>query len=511
MIVRMLQRRGTTAEWQAVANTLVLQSGEHGVETTTGKFKVGNGQKTWSQLEYFNPDNVNEAKYAQLTGGNSLSGNQSLTGNQIISGSLSVGDVFSVGEDVEVDASLTVTGSISSSAIHVNSNRISGVADPISNTDAANKIYVDNAIAGLAWKEAVHLIAHGAGNNVSLTGDTETLIIDGHPALGQADSGIYRILLTAQTIGSENGIYLYSDDGETYTLSRTLDADNPLELNGSSVYVQEGVLYGTSSWVQSNYNIDSFDDQVWVQFSGTALIDDGAGLLKNGKTLSVIGTADRITVTPDNVDIASNYVGQTSITTVSDTTGITTGIWNATKIAVERGGTGATTAADARTNLGLTSIATASYGTTSGTVAEGNHNHDNRYYTESEVDTLLSSKVSSGSSPTLGTITATNYDVVVTTVVSDTITLDFTSGSGILTRSNPAGTLTISGQNYKAGSTQTLFITNGSTPRTLSFLPNWIWVGSKPTSIAASRTGVLTVTSLGTADTQAVASWVVQI
>lgn len=44
-------RRGTAAAWTAAAT--VLASGEVGVETDTGKFKVGNGTSAWAALTYF--------------------------------------------------------------------------------------------------------------------------------------------------------------------------------------------------------------------------------------------------------------------------------------------------------------------------------------------------------------------------------------------------------------------------------------------------------------------------
>lgn len=508
MTVRMLQRRGTASQWNSVGGTVVLQPGEVGVNTTDNSFKIGDGESVWTDLEYHYPDNLNELKYLQLAGGNSITGNQTITGNVDITGLLNISIDLDVDGDVAVGGDLVVTGSLTSGQVNVNNNRITGVADPTSNTDAANKIYVDNAIAGLAWKEAIHLIAHGTGNNVALTGNTNTLVIDGHPALVQADSGIYRILLAAQTTASENGIYVYNDNGTTYTLTRSSDADSPAELTGSSVYVQEGTAYGTSSWVQSNYNIDSFDDQVWVQFSGTALIDDGAGLLKTGKTLSVIGTADRITVTPDNVDIASNYVGQTSITTLGT---VTSGQWNAEKISIEKGGTGATTAADARTNLGLTSIATASYGTTSGTVAEGNHTHNDAYYTKTLTDELLSGYVHKASSSTIaGILTADNYDITVATAPSDTIALSFSSGSGMIQR-NATSNMTITGSEYKSGACKTVFIKNTTgTSLSLTLPSDWVFVGVKPTSLAAYKTGVLTVTALGASATSCVAGWIAE-
>jgi len=43
-------RRGTAAQWMAV--NPVLQTGEPGVETDTGKLKIGNGVSHWLQLGY---------------------------------------------------------------------------------------------------------------------------------------------------------------------------------------------------------------------------------------------------------------------------------------------------------------------------------------------------------------------------------------------------------------------------------------------------------------------------
>lgn len=51
MPVRILNRKGTAAQWTA-ANT-VLGAAEFGFETDTGQFKIGDGTSTWSQLPYF--------------------------------------------------------------------------------------------------------------------------------------------------------------------------------------------------------------------------------------------------------------------------------------------------------------------------------------------------------------------------------------------------------------------------------------------------------------------------
>jgi hypothetical protein len=56
-------RRDTAANWTQV--NPVLASGEPGVETDTGNFKIGNNSSTWTQLDYF---------YVGATGGNGTPG-----------------------------------------------------------------------------------------------------------------------------------------------------------------------------------------------------------------------------------------------------------------------------------------------------------------------------------------------------------------------------------------------------------------------------------------------------
>jgi len=66
----------------------------------------------------------------------------------------------------------------------------------------------------------------------------------------------------------------------------------------------------------------------------------GTGLTSSASTVNVIGTASRITANANDIDIASDYVGQASITTLGT---IGTGTWQGTTVAVNQGGTGVTT------------------------------------------------------------------------------------------------------------------------------------------------------------------------
>lgn len=43
-------------DWRWTEENPVLASGEPGFESNTGRLKIGNGIKTWSELDYFIPE-----------------------------------------------------------------------------------------------------------------------------------------------------------------------------------------------------------------------------------------------------------------------------------------------------------------------------------------------------------------------------------------------------------------------------------------------------------------------
>lgn len=121
----------------------------------------------------------------------------------------------------------------------------------------------------------------------------------------------------------------------------------------------------------------------------------------------------------------------------------------------------------------------------------------------------LSPYVTSASPSFTGILSAPNYDISVTTPASDTIALNFSGDTGLYTRT-ATGTVTFTGSNYRAGSIKTVRVVAGGSNRTLSFPANWVFVGTKPTSILANKTGMLSVTSFGTTEADCVAAWTVQ-
>jgi hypothetical protein len=261
-------------------------------------------------------------------------------------------------------------------SVTVNGHKITNLGTPVDDADAATKGYVDNKVTGLSWKQAVHALA---ASNVALTGSTP-LQIDGH-TLEDGE----RVLLIGQTTASQKGIYDVGIVSSSYTLTRSSDVNVYTELHGLAVFVQQGTSYANTGWVQTADDLTDFSGQAWVQFSGAGAYGAGSGLSLDGTTfnvnvdanggieisgdalllkstvggagltltsgvLAVGGTADRISIGTDSVDIASTYAGQNTITTLGT---ISTGAWNGSAIPVAYGGTGSTSTSDARTALGL--------------------------------------------------------------------------------------------------------------------------------------------------------------
>jgi hypothetical protein len=212
-------------------------------------------------------------------------------------------------------ADADVVISSDSGDIVLNADGSSYITSVSAGNEIATHAYVDNAISGLSWKDSVNLFAT---SNVPLTGNTETVVIDGHAALDGTDDG-YRLLLTNQTTDTENGIYVYADNGTTYTLTRSEDADTVAELVGAAVFVKEGTQYGATSWVQANHYVTTFDDLTWTQFSGAGSVTAGEGITVDGLEIAV----DRTVVDTWYDASGSASTAETNAKTYADETFVT--------------------------------------------------------------------------------------------------------------------------------------------------------------------------------------------
>ena len=305
-----------------------------------------------------------------VTGTSSHTGNATFAGTLGVTGATTLSSTLAVTGDLTVNSNkfsvvaatgntsvagtLTVTGATSiNGALNMNAQKITNLAEPTADSDAATKYYVDAARSGLDIKNSVKAATTA---NITLSG---TQVIDG-VTLSVGD----RVLVKDQTNQTQNGIYVVASG----SWSRAADADQPAELNpGTFVFVEQGTVNDNTGFVVVSDSVLTIgtDNIAWTLFSTSGTLVAGAGLSKNGYTLEVntaaaggleivadnlqlkssvagagltytsgvldiVGTANRITVNADNIDIAATYVGQTSITTLGT---ITTGTWTGSVIA----------------------------------------------------------------------------------------------------------------------------------------------------------------------------------
>lgn len=130
--------------------------------------------------------------------------------------------------------------------VTLNNFKITNLADPVADTDASNKRYVDNAIAGIPWKDEV--IAATVGSNITLSGGAPNTLD------GVSLAANNRILVKDQTTTSQNGIYVISTlgTGSNGTWTRATDADTDAEMRGMAVFVVSGTTLAGNRYVSTN-------------------------------------------------------------------------------------------------------------------------------------------------------------------------------------------------------------------------------------------------------------------
>ena len=212
-------------------------------------------------------------------------------------------------------------------AVSFASQKITNLADPTADADAANKGYVDGVAQGLDIKESCQ-----AATTANIT--IATALNNGDTLDGVTLSTNMRVLVKNQNTATENGIYKVGSSP-----ARVDDLATGADAASAFTFVEAGTVNADNAFVCTNNKgsaVVGTNNLTFVQFSGAGQVIAGNGLDKSGNTLSVDLKANG-GLTIESTEIAVNL-------SASSITGT---------LAVGDGGTGSATSSGARTNLGL--------------------------------------------------------------------------------------------------------------------------------------------------------------
>ena len=227
--------------------------------------------------------------------------------------------------------------------VDVSSAKITSVATPSADTDAATKGYVDGVVNGLDVKKSVDFAStanvagtynNGAGT-ITASSNGALSMDGGSPSNGQ------RVLLKDQSSNVQNGVYVVTNSGgagSQYVLTRAADADAASEITGGAFFfVEQGSANADNGYVTTHNGTPTLgtDAITFEQFSGAGQISAGSALTKSGNTLNVAVDDSSIEINSDALRVKASGITNAMLAGSIDLTAKVTGA-----LPVGNGGTG---------------------------------------------------------------------------------------------------------------------------------------------------------------------------
>ena len=212
-------------------------------------------------------------------------------------------------------------------SVSLNSQTITNLADPVNTQDAATRGFVEATAQGLDVKDSCVAATTG---NITIS----TALNNGDTLDGVTLSTNDRVLVKDQSTASQNGIYIVGSSP-----ARAADLAAGSNAAGMFTFIEQGTVNADNGFVctsNAGSAVTGTNNLTYAQFSGAGQITTADGLQKSGNTISVdLKSNGGIVI--ESTEIAVD-LGASSITGT---------------LAVGDGGTGATSASNARSNLGL--------------------------------------------------------------------------------------------------------------------------------------------------------------
>ena len=230
-------------------------------------------------------------------------GNLATTDDNFIVGSGSTW-VAESGSTARASLGLGTISTQASNSVAITGGTITGLGAPSSGSDAANKTYVDDLVAGLKTR----IITRAATTaNITLSSDLQ----NGDTLDGVTLATGNKVLVKDQTDATENGIYNVVASG---TATRDTDYDTVAELAGQLVIVQEGSTNADKIFLCTTDNSGSIGSVnivfTIVQPSNVGDVTlNGVQTLTN-KTLTSPVISDIVSVSNGNISVLPNGTGK---------------------------------------------------------------------------------------------------------------------------------------------------------------------------------------------------------
>ena len=388
---RLRLKYDTAANW-ATKNPVLL-AGEVGIESDTLLGKVGDGEKTWQQLEYLNANKVNSNLIIKLNNGategtNLFTYNGSAAKTINITPSAIGAAASSHGTHVTADTVKSALGTGSGTSKYL---REDGTWQIPPDTHYTNYLqikgngtevvkFAQNADKILNFKPGNNVSISAAANEITISAtntDTKVTSADNH----YSPTAVKESELTA-TINGTAGAYA-KDTEYTVLTGVKVQRDAKGHVTGITYTAQKIKDTNTTYTIPTKSSWD-YDDR-YVKYTEEQELNStqkerarsniGAGT--SNLTLAGNGSA----TTAAKSDHSHNYAG-------SDSVGGAAKSANKVNAALTFNNSG--DGAVSGTTFDGSTVKIISYNTIG--AAASSHNHDDRYYTETEIDTKLSGK-----------------------------------------------------------------------------------------------------------------------
>ena len=299
MATQIQLRRGIASAW--TTTNPVLAVGEMGLETDTGKFKVGNGSSTWTSLVYS----------SGLTGATGPTGATGLTGPTGLTGSTGpaglTGSAGPTGATGAEGIQTSATAPINTSILWADT-MTTGAAGTVPSGGTIGQVLAKNSgtnydtkwasvgsaarplLTSGAYLDGTGLVLNGLTANYASTPDSAALSITGDidikvkVTLADWTPSGARAFVAKRNTTSTISYLLYIQSG---ALRLATSPDGTATNTVEGISVATGIADGSTKWVRGTLDVDNGSSQRVCKFYTS---NDGVSWTQLGTTITTAGT-----------------------------------------------------------------------------------------------------------------------------------------------------------------------------------------------------------------------------